>query len=46
MDASLRIEIFVADLDLATDLQRRPWGLRDFRLDDPDGYDFLFTSRS
>lgn len=34
-----------AGVDLATDLQRRPWGLEDFRLSDPDGYYYRFTSR-
>ncbi|WP_255541823.1 hypothetical protein [Phycicoccus sp. CSK15P-2] len=36
--ASLRVEIFDADL------QRRPWGLDDFRLSDPDGYYYRFIS--
>jgi catechol 2,3-dioxygenase-like lactoylglutathione lyase family enzyme len=35
-----------AGVDLATDLRRRPWGLEDFRLTDPDGYYYRFTSRT
>ncbi len=32
-------------LELEADLQVRPWGLEDFRLSDPDGYYYRFTSR-
>jgi catechol 2,3-dioxygenase-like lactoylglutathione lyase family enzyme len=30
---------------IASDLQTQPWGLRDFRLHDPDGYYLRLTSR-
>ena len=30
---------------LAAELQRRPWGLTDFRVSDPDGYCWRVTSR-
>lgn len=30
---------------LSADLQRRPWGLTDFRVSDPDGYYWRVTSR-
>lgn len=34
-----------AGVDLAEDLQDRPWGLTDFRVSDPDGYYLRFTDR-
>jgi uncharacterized glyoxalase superfamily protein PhnB len=30
----------------AAELQRRPWGLTDFRVVDPDGYYWRVTSRA
>lgn len=41
----VRDRVVGAGLPLAEDLQDRPWGLRDFRLSDPDGYYLRFTSR-
>lgn len=41
-----RDRIAGAGLPLLEDRQHRPWGLQDFRLSDPDGYYFRFTSRS
>jgi hypothetical protein len=41
--ASLRIELFVADLDRCIDFYPRV--LRDFRVIDPDGYLIRLTSR-
>jgi uncharacterized glyoxalase superfamily protein PhnB len=32
-------------LRLEAELQARPWGLEDFRLSDPDGYYYRFSSR-
>jgi catechol 2,3-dioxygenase-like lactoylglutathione lyase family enzyme len=32
--------------DLQEDIQRRPWGLADFRIADPDGYYLRITSRA
>ncbi len=40
-----RDRVVKAGLDLEADLQHRAWGLEDFRLCDPDGYYFRFTSR-
>ena len=37
--------LVTAGVDLVADLQRRPWGLEDFRLTDPDGYYYRFTNR-
>lgn len=34
-----------ADWPLESDLREQPWGLRDFRLHDPDGYYLRLTSR-
>lgn len=34
-----------AGIALDSDLERRPWGLTDFRVSDPDGYYLRFTSR-
>ena len=31
---------------ISGDLQRQPWGLDDFRLQDPDGYYFRITSKA
>lgn len=41
----LRDRLVGAGLKLEADLQARPWGLEDFRLNDPDGYYYRFTSR-
>jgi hypothetical protein len=45
----LRCEIFPADLDVTVefheDVVTRPWGLRDCRLLDPDGYYWRITTR-
>jgi predicted enzyme related to lactoylglutathione lyase len=44
LDAALaRVER--AGAPLAAPLQQRPWGLRDFRLADPDGYYLRVTTR-
>lgn len=32
-------------IELAADLVTRPWGLTDFRVNDPDGYYLRFTGR-
>lgn len=40
-----RDRIVTAGIALAEDLEGRPWGLVDFRLTDPDGYYYRFTSR-
>jgi len=40
-----RDRLVTAGVDLVADLQRRPWGLEDFRLTDPDGYYYRFTNR-
>jgi catechol 2,3-dioxygenase-like lactoylglutathione lyase family enzyme len=41
----VRDRLVDAGVHLSADLQRRPWGLEDFRLSDPDGYYYRFTSR-
>ena len=41
----VRDRVVGAGLTLDADLQDRAWGLEDFRLSDPDGYYFRFTSR-
>lgn len=41
----VRNRIVRSGLDLDADLRQRPWGLEDFRLSDPDGYSYRFTSR-
>jgi lactoylglutathione lyase len=43
---SERDRIVAAGIELLDDLQERPWGLVDFRLSDPDGYYYRFTSRT
>lgn len=40
---ALRDRFVDAGVVLDTDLQRRPWGLSDFRLYDPDGHYLRFT---
>jgi catechol 2,3-dioxygenase-like lactoylglutathione lyase family enzyme len=40
-----RDRVRAADIPLVEDLARREWGLTDFRLTDPDGYYWRFTSR-
>src|SRR5215210_4642953 len=35
-----------ADWPVASGIQRQPWGLRDFRLFDPDGYYLQITERA
>lgn len=40
-----RDRIVNVGIALVEDLQRRPWGLVDFRQTDPDGYYYRFTSR-
>ena len=42
---AVRDRMVSAGVDLDADLQQRPWGLEDFRLSDPDGYYYRFTSR-
>ncbi len=45
-DLDQRYERMVAaGIALASTLERRPWGLRDFRLIDPDGYYLRLTER-
>ncbi len=39
-----RDAVVMADYPLAQDICRRPWGLEDFRLFDPDGYYLRFTT--
>lgn len=41
----VRDRVVGAGLELEADLQDQPWGLQDFRLSDPDGYYYRFTSR-
>ena len=41
----MRDRVVDAGVKLEADLQDRPWGLEDFRLSDPDGYYYRFTSR-
>lgn len=40
-----RDRVVEAGIDLAEDLQERPWGLTDFRVHDPDGYYLRITDR-
>ena len=44
LDAALA-RVGRAGADVAEAIRRRPWGLRDFRLADPDGYYLRVTSR-
>lgn len=39
-------EVEAAGYSLHEPLQRRPWGLTDFRIGDPDGYYLRITSRT
>jgi catechol 2,3-dioxygenase-like lactoylglutathione lyase family enzyme len=41
-----RNDVVGAGIELDSDLQRRPWGLEDFRVFDPDGYYLRFTSKA
>jgi uncharacterized glyoxalase superfamily protein PhnB len=41
-----RDAVVAAGWPLADDLQKRPWGVTDFRLFDPDGYYIRITARS
>jgi lactoylglutathione lyase len=41
-----RDRIRLAGWPIQEDIQRRPWGLQDFRVLDPDGYYLRFTSRA
>jgi len=40
-----RARVMAAGWPIDTDVQSRPWGLRDFRLTDPDGYYLRLTER-
>ncbi|MBP2391843.1 VOC family protein [Aeromicrobium fastidiosum] len=42
---SFRDDAVEARIVLDEDLTRRPWGLIDFRVSDPDGYYLRFTAR-
>lgn len=42
---AFRDRVQAAGYPLEQDLQRRPWGLTDFRVHDPAGYYLRFTSR-
>ena len=42
---ALYAHVCAQEWPLATPLQQQPWGLRDFRLVDPDGYYLRLTSR-
>jgi lactoylglutathione lyase len=42
---ALRDTVAARGIPLAEDVQQRPWGLTDFRVHDPDGYYWRFTSR-
>lgn len=44
--AAERDAVCQAGYPLSEDITRRPWGLDDFRLFDPDGYYLRFTTRS
>ena len=47
--ADLHVErdrIRLAGWPIEEDIMRRPWGLQDFRVLDPDGYYLRFTSRA
>ena len=44
--AAERDAVVHAGYPLSEDVSRRPWGLTDFRLFDPDGYYIRFTTRS
>lgn len=39
-----RARVLAAGWPVVEDVQLRPWGLRDFRLVDPDGYYWRVTS--
>ncbi len=41
-----RDRIRLAGWPIEEDIMRRPWGLQDFRVLDPDGYYLRFTSRT
>ena len=41
-----RDRIKLAGWPIEEDIMRRPWGLQDFRVLDPDGYYLRFTSRA
>ncbi len=41
-----RDRIRLAGWPIQEDIKRRPWGLQDFRVLDPDGYYLRFTSRA
>jgi lactoylglutathione lyase len=41
-----RDRIRLAGWPIEEDIMRRPWGLQDFRVLDPDGYYLRFTSRA
>ena len=41
-----RDRIRLAGWPIEEDIMRRPWGLQDFRVLDPDGYYIRFTSRA
>lgn len=43
--AGEREAILAAGYPLAEDIRERPWGLRDLRVFDPDGYYLRFTTR-
>ena len=43
--AAFRARVQAAGYPLAQDLQRRPWGLTDFRLHDPAGYYLRITGK-
>jgi lactoylglutathione lyase len=38
--------VVAADWPMASDIEEQPWGLRDFRLFDPDGYYLRITERA
>ena len=44
--AAERDRVWTAGWPLDEDLQDRPWGLRDFRVLDPDGYYLRITNRT
>jgi predicted enzyme related to lactoylglutathione lyase len=41
-----RASVISAGWPLAFDIEKQPWGLRDFRLFDPDGYYLRITERA
>jgi lactoylglutathione lyase len=44
--AAAHDRVMAAGYPVEQDLQRRPWGLTDFRLHDPAGYYLRITSRT